>query len=116
MRYVRNLASNEYQPQPSRQLIIPLADPVQTERKPNPLFRRLENDKRRGLGGAELPSSLSSITTSATQPLGRQRTNRRGRRRHCRVSAPARTAAARPRAPPPASACSSDRRFSARSR
>jgi hypothetical protein len=43
---------------PSRQLIIPLADPVQAERKPDPLFRRLENDERRGLGGTQLPEQL----------------------------------------------------------
>src|SRR6266581_4689451 len=38
----------------SRQLVIPLADAIQAQRKPDPLFRRLENDERRGLGGAEL--------------------------------------------------------------
>src|SRR6266576_2278930 len=31
---------------PSRQLVIPLADPVQTQRKPDALFRGLENDER----------------------------------------------------------------------
>ena len=43
---------------PSRQLVIPLADPVQAQRKPDALFRGLENDKRRGLGGAELAQQL----------------------------------------------------------
>ena len=43
---------------PSRQLIKPLRQPVQTERKPDSLFRRLEDDERRGLGALELAEQL----------------------------------------------------------
>src|SRR5260370_41687927 len=43
---------------PSRQLVISLAEPVQTERKANSLFGGLENDESRGLGGAELAEQL----------------------------------------------------------
>src|SRR3979490_1783637 len=42
----------------SRQLVVPLANPVQTEREADALFGGLENDKRRGLGGAELAQEL----------------------------------------------------------
>ena len=58
----------------SRQLVVALADPVQAERKPDALFRGLEMMKVAVLAVRSWPSSLSSITTSATQPLGRQRT------------------------------------------
>ena len=57
-----------------RQLVVALAEPVQAERKADALFGGLEDDEGRGLGGRSWPSSLSSITTSATQPLGRHRT------------------------------------------
>src|SRR5712664_2940339 len=43
---------------PSRQLVVPLADAVQAQRKPDPLFGGLENNKRRGLSGAELAQKL----------------------------------------------------------
>ena len=42
----------------SRQLVIPLADPVQAQRKPDPFFGGLENNRGRGLGGAELAQEL----------------------------------------------------------
>src|ERR1700676_5793581 len=42
----------------SRQLVIPFPEPVQAQRKPDPLFRGLEDDERRGLGGAELTQEL----------------------------------------------------------
>src|SRR4029079_12762837 len=37
-----------------RQLVIPLADAVQAQRKPDALFGGLEDNESRGLGGAEL--------------------------------------------------------------
>ena len=43
---------------PSRQLVIPIRQPVQTERKPDPLFGGLEDDEGRGLGGAKLAEQL----------------------------------------------------------
>src|ERR1700686_2760741 len=42
----------------SRQLVIPLANPVQTQRESDALFGGLENDKGRGLGGAQLAQKL----------------------------------------------------------
>src|SRR5438874_1895063 len=43
---------------PSRQLVIPLAEPVQAERKADAFFGRLKNNKSRRLGGPKLPEQL----------------------------------------------------------
>src|SRR5216684_1108749 len=56
-RLAARLKANAIAP-PSRQLVIPLADAVQAQRKSDALFRGLEDDKRRGLGGAELAQKL----------------------------------------------------------
>src|ERR1700722_7972232 len=42
----------------SRQLVIPLAKPVQAQRKPDALFGGFEDDEGRGLGGPELTQEL----------------------------------------------------------
>src|ERR1043165_8712136 len=41
-----------------RQLVVPLAEPVQAEREADAFFRGLEDDEGRGLGGAELTQEL----------------------------------------------------------
>src|SRR4030088_589950 len=42
----------------SRQLVVPLAKSVQTEREADALFGGLENDEGRGLGAAQLTQKL----------------------------------------------------------
>src|SRR5437588_12162323 len=43
---------------PSRQLVEPVAEPVQAEREADALFGGLEDDEGRGLGAAELAEQL----------------------------------------------------------